>query len=694
MTGSTTSEQRTQLIREMSKDMNRTRDSSGSSRRSLDLASPQPTVSDFDPENEAIMSTRQLDNDAKQLPEIRASAQKYSRFARPEPDFAINTSAIGRAFPDFSQGGTSSDDDSLSIEIGRGLKRGSNGKAGRLNEYSSNAQLSLDGDSMDFSAPLIGNYEVTGTPPLTQRQSSKRTDERPRSSSRRDAQVRKPSGLKKEITGTSPPPSKTRDYGSGESRKGSEENRRTLSSMHARVRDENERSRLSEERPPTLDLTARNTRFGNVKGQHSASNTAMPTTFNSKQGLLHSLAARNRQNPQTVSTPQGTQQSFMLPDLPNISELVSGLYEDGTPVFSRHGKSRAFRFASASGQVGKSQDYAGVNEIPVPADEQAIFLSLKLLHDKIVTLEKTNAEAENMIQDLQQKNRVLESEKIDRRAPRSDSALGMTDSDGGNEIRSSQRKLLIEKNRKWESVRVVECWLMTSGLEFSLRTLQSQLDNSSRKTSTAETILKNITQERDSAVSQLGVAYFTIEQLKVENESLKNENDKLKTRLGELSKDHENETRQWTLKEEALRRKLDRRPEAVRSIKENGVQPPEPQDKIGSRSSRAEGGVPNPESSPSKTPTTIFDLLPSRKDINECSKGVQRTVQIDESQDSEDSVYEAPKGKGKGNARSAGTAENARADETSQNLTYLSFLEVKSPLMLGLQPLTLRVTER
>lgn len=641
------------------------------------------------------MSTRQLDNDAKQLPELRASAQKYSRFARPEPDFAINTSAIGRAFPDFSQGGTSSDDDSLSIEIGRGLKRGSNGKAGRLNEYSSNAQLSLDGDSMDFSAPLIGNYEVTGTPPLTQRQSSRRTDERPRSSSRRDAQVRKPSGLKKEITGTSPPPSKTRDYGSGESRKGSEENRRTLSSMHARVRDENERSRLSEERPPTLDLTARNTRFGNVKGQHGASNTAMPTTFTSKQGLLHSLAARNRQNPQTVSTPQGTQQSFMLPDLPNISELVSGLYEDGTPVFSRHGRSRAFRFASASGQVGKSQDYAGVNEIPVPADEQAIFLSLKLLQDKIVTLEKSNAEAENTIQDLQQKNRVLESEKIDRRrAPRSDSALGMTDSDGGNEIRSSQRKLLIEKNRKWESVRVVECWLTTSGLESSLRTLQSQLDNSSRKTSTAETILKNITQERDSAVSQLGVAYFTIEQLKVENESLKDENDKLKTRLGELSNDHENETRQWTLKEEALRRKLDRRPKAVRSIKENGVQPPEPQEKMGSRSSRAEGIEPNPESSPSKTPTTIFDLLPSRKDINERSKGAQRTVQIDDSQDSEDSVYEAPKGKGKGNARSAGTAENARADETSQNLTYLSFLEVKSPLMLGLQPLTLRVTER
>ena len=454
MTGPTTSKQRAQLIREMSKDMNRTRNSSGSSRHSLNPASPQPTVSDFDPENEAIMSTRQLDNNAQQLPDLHASAKKYSRFARPEPDFAINTSAIGRAFPDFSQGGTSSDDDSLSIEIGRGLKKGNNSKAGRINEYSSNAQLSLDGDSMDFSAPMIGNYEVTGTPPLAQRQLSKKNNETPGGSVKHDGQVRRPSGLQKEITGPSPPPSKTKDYGSGESRKKGEESRRTLSSMHARVRDENERSRLSEERPPTLDLTARNTRFGNVKDQHAASNVVMPSKFTSRQGLLQSLAPKKIQNSQTVATPHGTQQSFMLPDLPNISELVSGVYEDGTPVFTRHGKSRASRFFSASGQTSKSQNYTGVNEIPIPADEQAIFLSLKLLQDKVATLEKANAEAENAINDLQQKNRVLEREKIDRRrAPRSDSALGTTDSDGGTEIRGSQRKLLIEKNRKWESIR-------------------------------------------------------------------------------------------------------------------------------------------------------------------------------------------------------------------------------------------------
>lgn len=53
-----------------------------------------------------------------------------------------------------------------------------------------------------------------------------------------------------------------------------------------------------------------------------------------------------------------------------------------------------------------------------------------------------------------------------------------------------------------------------------MRNLQTQLDATSRKSKTAETLLQNMTEERDSAVSQLSVAYVTIEELKAENESL------------------------------------------------------------------------------------------------------------------------------------------------------------------------------
>ena len=402
------------------------------------------------------MSTQQLDNNLQKLPALRASAQKYNRFARPsrpdppaqsEPDYAINTSAIGRAFPDFSQGGTSSDESSMSIEIGRGAKKANNGpiaKTGRSKEYSPNTQLDLDQDSLDFAAPMIGDYVVTGTPPLRQRQPSTKITEDARVSRKHDQRIRRPSGLRQEVVETSPPPAKTKEYGSEESGKGSGDHGRTLAAMHARVRDENDMSRISEDRPATIDLTIRNTRFGRPKSQQDLmASGALPAKFSSTQGLITTSSSGRKMKPYKTSTPnQGTQQSFLLPDMPNMSELVSGIFEDGTPVYSRRGKSRPSRFARSLG-------HADVKEIPIPDDEQAIFLSLKLLQDKIAVLEKNQGENEVIMHDLEQKNRVLESEAVqqNRRASRrSDSALGNSESDGEG------RKLTIEKNREFSSM--------------------------------------------------------------------------------------------------------------------------------------------------------------------------------------------------------------------------------------------------
>ena len=181
----------------------------------------------------------------------------------------------------------------------------------------------------------------------------------------------------------------------------------------------------------------------------------------------------------------------------------------------------------------------------------------------------------------------------------------------------------------------------------------------------------------------MGVAYFTIEQLKVENEGLKGENNELKTRLSQSSNDHEKEPQQWTAKEEALRQKLERKKGTIRSTMEEGeVHSPELQDKNVSKARHTQGNERHVGSSTQKDANTMFDLRSRRKDTEEVSKGGQRTVQIDDSQDSEDSVYEAPKAKGKGKDRSPRSVKDAQGDETSQNLTYLSFLEVKNPFML------------
>ena len=227
-----------------------------------------------------------------------------------------------------------------------------------------------------------------------------------------------------------------------------------------------------------------------------------------------------------------------------------------------------------------------------------------------------------------------------------------------------------------------------------MRALQGQLDNSNRKTSTTETILRNITQERDSAISQLGVAYFTIEQLKVEVEGLRGENDELKTRLAQLSSHHKNESQPSAAKDEASRQQLDRRAEADQSIvDETGVEPPQLPERNVPKTRHVESVGRGMESSTHKDADTMFDLHQSRKDVDECSKGGQRTVQMDDSQDSDDSMSEATRAKGKGKARSPCNAKNVQ-EEPSQNLTYLSFLEVIIFFMLPLLRLTLWITER
>ena len=483
------SQSRSQLIREMSRDDNRTRHSSGSSRNPSGTASVEPTISDFDPENEALMSTRQFDTVSHKLPELRASAKKYNRFARqerPEPDFAINTSALGRAFPDFSSGGTSNES-SVSIEVGRGQKNNSNsaiGKLGRSREYSPVLPAGVSEDSLDFKAPIVGSYQVVSTPPIRQRSGSMKKDDS--NALRREAHVRRASLNRKEqfellkktsqeILRTtkekreeyiepSPPLAKTTDYVSGGSGHRNSEERRTLAAMHARVRDEDDLSKINDERPPTIDLTTRSTRFGNGKNQPVSKQDSLPSKFRSAKDFMHTTTQRNGgiqdnaglQANGTISSIAnfGTQQSFVLPDMPNLSELVSGVFQDGTPVFSRQGKSRVNRFTApsqAQEAAGRGPNHAVVGEIPVPDDENAIFISLRLLQDKVADLEKDRAETQNIIQDLQQKNQTLEAEKAQRRRhQRSDSALGSSDSgsDGGQGIGSSARKLIIEKNRK------------------------------------------------------------------------------------------------------------------------------------------------------------------------------------------------------------------------------------------------------
>lgn len=101
-----------------------------------------------------------------------------------------------------------------------------------------------------------------------------------------------------------------------------------------------------------------------------------------------------------------------------------------------------------------------------------------------------------------------------------------------------------------------------------MKSLQDRLDLTVQKLSTAEISIRNLTRERDAALAQLGVAFCTSEELKQENDRLVKENEALTQELLRARADSQAEKLQWAKKEAALRKKLQKRDEAVNEVRE------------------------------------------------------------------------------------------------------------------------------
>ncbi|KFY29494.1 hypothetical protein V493_02337 [Pseudogymnoascus sp. VKM F-4281 (FW-2241)] len=550
MATSADSRHRSRLIREMARDLNRHDHSCASSTGSHHGTVSDDSTIDFDPENEAIMSTRQMDvNISQRLPELRDTAKKYGRWngnRQQTNDFVINTSAIGRAFPDFSQGG-SSDESSFHVEVGRGAKTKQRAPS-RVpqTEYS---------DNIDSPAVSFGDFKILSTPP-SKGQSKHRQD-----SLRSSGRQSKGTPQKENI----PPPSATKlpNYVSGATRSSSGEQRRTLAEIHARVADDSDGSFISDERPATVTFQPKQSRFSAAqpKGSPLSAIHNIPQQ-QIKNALADALSGHRddfQQTPrphnnatQNSNTANQTNQSFLLPNMPDLSELVSGSFKDGTPVFTRSGKVQS-RFTSSSGRTPPGPGHAKLDNVPVPEEEKAIFISLQLLQDKVAMLEMEKADAQRVAQNLQDDNYQLQSENAQlQKNRRSDSALGMADSGSDGEYGKGNKDLIAEKTK----------------IEAQLKSLQIRYSETERKTSNQELRLKTISFERDQAAKQLAEAYYTTEQLQSENDALRSENGELKLQLARLSTDSEENTRQWRQKENGLREKISRREAAVTELRE------------------------------------------------------------------------------------------------------------------------------
>jgi hypothetical protein len=441
------------------------------------------TMSSFQPEFE---STQQFDT-ATQLP---STAQRFNHY---QPQAQTHHTDVD-SFADFTQKSPSpspspSREASMSIEAGRGKK-------------SSPKPLDLS----DLPLPSDSLYDMHSTPPRSTRPTPRKTE-----SLRKEASLRRAHSSDKRANASQ---------------------RRSLSDMHHKVHRESDSSFVGDTRPSTHINQPRNTRFTSAQ---------LPSSYSHDQGLQSATTPqRPLSNATATWSANQTQASFMLPDLPNITELVSGVRKDGTPVFSRSATSRS-RFTSASYNNNNTITHANINSIAVPDEEKAIFASLQLLKDKVATLESEKSEALKRLQEYESEVTQLKSYlDVEQKMRRPDSALGEDDDNSAKE--------------RWRVERAT--------LKSTVKALQGRLDRGERKLSVNDIAVKRLIQERDDLVTQLGVAYYNSEEFKSENmqlrasnehleadvEALQAENARLRARLGQIKAHFNEETQQWTFK--------------------------------------------------------------------------------------------------------------------------------------------------
>lgn len=342
----------------------------------------------------------------------------------------------------------------MSIELGRGVKRGGSQRSGK-DELSSNFQFNMGNESQ---------YEVIGTPPISHRGVVRKSD----GGLRREAAIRSASTQVKNGRATSNP------------------QHRSLSDTLRHISTED----------PTASIQPRNTRFISHFRQTLANEPTFPPRAIHRQSQTGTPRRTAVSNP-TAQSATYTANSFALPDLPNITELVSGTRKDGTPVFSRTTSKPSSRPASA-GNKSLRPEHVPIEAIPTPDEEKQIYASLQLLQDRIADLEMDKSEAQQKQHDYE--NQIIElRSQLYAEQRRPDSALGSDEEQGKH-----------ERSRK-----------ETTRLQASIKSLQDRLDRSERKVSVTEISVHRVTKERNDVVTQLGVAYFNNEELKTENEELK-----------------------------------------------------------------------------------------------------------------------------------------------------------------------------
>lgn len=285
----------------------------------------------------------------------------------------------------------------------------------------------------------------------------------------------------------------------------------------------------------------------------------IPQNFKSTDAFLHELGLdgtttttdlKNRLNQlKDINACKGdnttmgiTQQSYLLPQMSDLSELISGYPGDVT------------RMSYKRGPFNNTRGHKPIDSIPIPHDERAILMAMRLLQEKVADLESSKAEVEHRCMKLQddlrksearvhlEQQKTKSAEEILTRKRSGESVPGGSD-DGDSQER------LKEKHR-------LELQMDKLNLETSVGSLHGQLEKLTRDLETSKIALKHMQEERNFAVNSVVLAIANSEDLKTSMEELRGEIERLKTENYEQEMRGERERGEWKNREERLRRKV------------------------------------------------------------------------------------------------------------------------------------------
>ncbi|CAH0048342.1 unnamed protein product [Clonostachys solani] len=178
--------------------------------------------------------------------------------------------------------------------------------------------------------------------------------------------------------------------------------------------------------------------------------------------------------------------SFFMPDVSHLGDFVtgtlrfSGSMRNGVPIFVKHGNVHDRQ------EKPHLTNHADVDGLEVPEDEEKIFVSMDMIREEIISLQDHYEKVQEYASNLQSQVEALEAQLKARPTV---------------ERRSSSERPNEQLLRQKES------------LEIELTTLQSRLEQASRKISLTEIEKDSLIQEKDRAVRKLQEACDDINKL-------------------------------------------------------------------------------------------------------------------------------------------------------------------------------------